>query len=165
MLTIIAARAANGVIGNKNDLPWYIPEDLAHFKTLTSGHPVIMGKNTYESILARIKKPLPSRMHFVLTRDPASYNIPEDFRNQVTLCTSIDEAIKKAQAVDEQVFVIGGERVFAEALSKADKLELTEVHAEHEGDVYFPKFEESDWEITSKEDHEGFSFVTYLKKQ
>ena len=165
MLTIIAARASNGVIGKKNDLPWYLPEDLAHFKTLTKGHPVIMGRNTYESILARLHKPLPGRAHFVLTRDPESFKIPEEFKAQVFAHSSLDEAISQAQSLDEQVFVIGGERVFSDALNKADKMELTEVHAEHEGDVYFPKFENSDWEKTAEENHEGFSFVTYIKKQ
>lgn len=164
MVIIIAARAANGVIGKANDLPWYIPQDLAHFKQLTSGHPVIMGRNTYESILSRLKKPLPGRQHFVLTRDPETFIIPEEFRNQVTVCSSIDEAIVQAEKLDNEVFVIGGERVFAEAMSKAGRMELTEVKAEHEGDVYFPKIDETQWEKSNEEPHEGFSFVSYVKK-
>lgn len=164
MVIIIAARAANGVIGKANELPWYIPEDLAHFKKLTAGHPVVMGKNTYESILARLKKPLPGRQSFVLTRNPGSFVVPNEFKEQVTVCSSLDDAIEKAQALDNEVFVIGGERVFAEALTKAKKMELTEVHAEHDGDIYFPKFDESQWELNATEDHEGFSFVTYVKK-
>jgi dihydrofolate reductase len=164
MITIIAARAANGVIGKKNELPWYIPEDLAHFKTLTAGHPVIMGKNTYESIVARLHKPLPGRAHFVLTRDPASFSVPMEFQNQVTACSSFDEAVQKAKALDSEVFIIGGEKVFAEGLNKAEKLELTEVHAEHDGDVYFPKFDEATWQKNAEENHDGFSFVTYLRK-
>lgn len=163
MITLIAAVAANNVIGKRNDLPWYLPEDLARFKSLTAGHPVIMGRKTYESILARIKKPLPGRVHFVLTRKPTEYKVQDEFKDQVHLCSTLDEALEQAQKLDQEVFVIGGEHVFVEAIGKADKLELTEVHKDYEGDAYFPEFDHSQWKKT--EDNRGeYSFSSYLKK-
>jgi dihydrofolate reductase len=163
MITIIAAVAANNVIGKKNDLPWYLPEDLARFKELTKGHPVIMGRKTYESILKRIKKPLPGRQHFVLTRNSNEYKIDEQFLNQVTLCSSLDEAIEQAQEMDEQIFIIGGEKLFSDAIEKCDVIELTEVHKDYEGDAYFPQFDKSQWN-KAEVDHGDYSFATYNRK-
>ena len=163
MVTVIAAVAANRVIGSRNDLPWYLPEDLERFRELTKGHPVIMGRKTYESIIARIGKPLPGRAHFVLTRNPQEFVVPEQHQTQVQAVSSLDEAITLAQEIDKEVFVIGGEKVFEEAIPKADKLELTEVHKDYEGDAYFPEFDKSLWDKTSV-DHGEYSFSTYLKK-
>jgi len=163
MITIIAAVAANRVIGKKNDLPWYLPEDLARFKTLTKGHPVIMGRNTYESILARLKKPLPDRVHFVLTRQsPEQYPVPEEFKDQVFLVKSFDEAVEAATKLDDNVFVVGGEKVFAEALPKADQMELTQLKAEYEGDAYFPEFNPNEWRKW-EQNHGTYSFITYKR--
>lgn len=163
MLTIIAAVAANRVIGKQGELPWYLPEDLARFKALTQGHPVIMGRKTYESILARIHKPLPGRMHFVLTRNLTEYKIPDEFKEQVVLCSNFDEAVDSAEKLDNEVFVIGGEKVFVDALPKADVLELTEVHKDYEGDAYFPEFDPNQWNKTEQEQGE-YSFATYTRK-
>jgi dihydrofolate reductase len=164
VVTIIVARAANGVIGKRNDLPWYLPEDLARFRKLTAGHPVIMGRKTYESILARVRKPLPGRAHFVLTRTPESYKVPTEWQSQVRVLSSLDQAIAEAEKLDSEVFVIGGENVFREAIDKADKMEITDVHKDYEGDVYFPEFDESNWQKTAEEEHGEFAFVTYGRR-
>lgn len=168
MITIIAAVAANNVIGKRGDLPWYFPEDLKRFKALTDGHPVIMGRKTFESILARLKKPLPGRIHFVLTRNPKNLNIVDEFKTQVFACANLDEAIQRASQLDTQLFIIGGEKVFAEALPKADKLELTEVHQDYEGDSYFPEFDQDQWQKTeqgrSEYNQVEYNFATYIRK-
>jgi dihydrofolate reductase len=162
MTTIIAAVAANNVIGKRGDLPWYLPEDLKRFKELTSGHPVIMGRKTYESIIARIGKPLPGRTHYVLTRNPEEYQVQSEFQDQVKLFSSFDKAVEAAQTEDPEVFIIGGEKVFADALPKADRLELTEVHKDYEGDAYFPEFDQTKWHKT-EDNHGEYSYVTYTK--
>ncbi len=167
MITIIAAVAANRVIGNRNDLPWYLPEDLKRFKELTSGHPVIMGRKTFESILARLHKPLPGRTHFVLTSNPSNLELPsdwsEEYKNQIKAFASLEEAVSAAQALDSQVFIIGGEKVFADSLPMAEKLELTELKKEYEGDAYFPEFDKSQWNKTQVE-HDEYYFATYTRK-
>lgn len=161
MITIIAAIAKNNVIGNKNDLPWYLPEDLARFKKLTSGHPVIMGRKTFESILNRIHKPLPGRQHFVLSR--SGFNSNPEFSSQVSIVSSLTEAISKAELIDSEIFIIGGEKVFQEALPLANKLEITRISTAYEGDAFFPEFNEDEWDRID-EQHEDFAFITYTKK-
>lgn len=151
-ITIIAAVAENGVIGRAGKLPWHIPEDLKRFKQLTLGHPVIMGRKTFESI----GKPLPERKNIVITGQ-------KDYRRGgIEVVHSLDGALKACEG-SEKVFVIGGSSVFEEALPLADRLELTLVHRVVEGDVYFPPIG-SEWKEKKREDHEGFSFVTYVKK-
>lgn len=159
-VSFVVARAANGVIGRANALPWHIPADLKHFKRLTVGKPVIMGRKTFESI----GKPLPGRHNIVLTTDP-------DWRaDGVTVAPNLAEAVAAAgldpRARAEEIFVIGGAGVFAEALPIATRVHLTEVHAEPDGDVTMPGFPADRWRETSREDHpaEGdqpaYSFVT-----
>lgn len=156
MIAIIAARAANGVIGKRNDLPWYLPEDLKRFKELTTGHTVIMGRNTYESIINRLGKPLPNRKNIVITRNP-DYVVAEG----VEKFSSLPEALT---AQDSDVFLIGGQRIFEEGLGLADTLYLTELHKDYDGDVYFPEFDQSKWHREIEESHPEFDFVTYIKK-
>ncbi len=167
MVTIIAAVAANNVIGKRNDLPWYLPEDLKRFKELTAGHPVVMGRKTFESILARLGKPLPGRPHFVLTRNPAKFELPsewpEEAKLQVHACTSLDEALKEAEKLDSEIFIIGGEKVFEEGITRADKLELTEVNKDYEGDAFFPEFNKTEWVRTIVHPNNDFTFVTYIR--
>jgi len=126
-LTIVVARARNGVIGRDNALPWHLPEDLKHFKTLTMGHPVLMGRRTFESI----RRPLPGRRNIVVTRNPG-WSHPGCER-----AGSIDEAIALC-AGTPQAFVIGGSQVYAEALPRVHALVITEVDAEPQGDAHFP---------------------------
>ena len=126
-LTIVVARARNGVIGRDNALPWHLPEDLKHFKALTMGHPVLMGRRTFESI----GRPLPGRRNIVVTRNPG-WSHPGCER-----AGSIDEAIALC-AGTPQAFVIGGSQVYAEALPRVHALVITEVDAEPQGDAHFP---------------------------
>ena len=139
MITIIVAVAANGVIGDKNALLWHIREDMVRFRTITSGHPVIMGRKTYESI----GRPLPKRTNVVITRSDL----------QIEGCRvvhSLDEAFEMFEP-SEEVFVIGGAQIYEQALSKADRILLTIVHRPYEGDTSFPTIDPSVWEECSRE--------------
>jgi dihydrofolate reductase len=151
-ITLILARADNGVIGRDGRLPWRLPADLRRFKALTMGKPMIMGRKTFDSLPSL----LPGRSHIVLTRD-AGWSAPG-----AEPVASVDEALALAGPGD--VMVIGGVAVFAMFLPRADRIELTEVHLDAEGDVVMPPFE--GWRETAREDHpaEGerpaHSFVT-----
>jgi dihydrofolate reductase len=130
----VVALASNRVIGRDNALPWRLPADLAHFKKVTMGHPIVMGRRTYESI----GRALPGRRNIVVTRNPA-FQAPG-----CTVVPSLEAAWKAAGDADE-VCVIGGTSLFAEALPIADVIHLTEVEAEVPGDTYFPQFDRSQW--------------------
>ena len=132
--SLVVARARNGVIGRDNALPWRLPADLAYFKRVTLGHPVIMGRRTWESI----GKPLPCRHNIVVTRNPAYH------AEGATVVESLDAAWRAAGDVEEAC-VIGGTSLFAEALPIADRIHLTEVEADVEGDTWFPSFDRSQW--------------------
>lgn len=137
-MTLIAAVAQNGCIGRDNDLPWHIPEDLQRFKSLTSGQTVVMGRKTYDSIVARLGKPLPNRRHWVLTRQEDWQPSPEH-RSQAERCPGIAQAVDWAQAAGlTALWVIGGAEVYAQALPYAQILEITEVGIDAEGDAFFP---------------------------
>lgn len=146
MITLIVARADNGVIGRDGKLPWHLPADLKRFKALTMGKPMIMGRKTFESLPGL----LPGRRHIVLTRGDWSAEGAEVARDVGTaLALAGDEA-----------FVIGGAEVFALFEPLADRWELTEVHGEVEGDVSMQRPDPARWRQISREDREGFSFVT-----
>jgi dihydrofolate reductase len=132
-ISIIAAVAENGAIGKDNGLLWHIPEDMKRFRELTTGHAVVMGQKTYESI----GRPLPNRTNIVLTQDP-------DFQAPgCVVCFSLDEALEKAGEVEkEEVFVIGGGMVYRQTLPMADRLYVTVVRGDFEGDVFFPDYSE-----------------------
>ena len=132
--SLVVAVARNGVIGRDNALPWRLPSDLAHFKRVTMGHPIVMGRRTYESI----GKPLPGRKNIVVTHNPA-FQAPG-----CTVVGSLDEAWREAAGAEE-VCVIGGTTLFAETLPTADVIHLTEVDAEVEGDTFFPPFDRGEW--------------------
>ena len=153
-VTLIAALSQNRCIGNNGELPWRIPEDLRHFKELTSGHPVVMGRKTWESIPERFR-PLPNRTNCVLTRQ-VTYPLP----NGVERYASLEEAL--AAHANETLFVIGGEEIYRQALPLADCLELTHVHQDVPGDAFFPEWEGA-WRENARQDHDGFSFVTYRR--
>jgi len=144
-------------------MPWHLPADLKHFKQLTSGHPVIMGRRTFESILATLGKPLPSRENIVITRSH------EWSRAGCTIVHSFDAALAAAKNSPD-VFVIGGAEIYALALPRADHLYLTEIDREFEGDTLFPEFDPSQWREVSREQHvlpgeDGFTyaFVEYRR--
>ncbi len=154
MITFYLARASNGVIGRDGRLPWRLPADLKRFKALTMGKPMVMGRKTFESF----PSPLPGRRHIVLTRGHWHADGAE-------VAHSIDEAL--AMAGDE-VAVIGGAQIYAQLLPHADRIELTEVHDEPEGDAIVPAFD--GWREIAREDHPGekqcppFSFVTLTRR-
>jgi dihydrofolate reductase len=141
-IAIIAAMAANRVIGRENRLPWRLSADLRHFKSLTMGKPVIMGRNTYESI----GKPLPGRSNIVVTGD-AGYRAPG-----CRVVHSVQQALEAAASQDE-VMVIGGAQLYRQTLQHADRLYLTLVKAEVDGDAVFPEIEAQQWRELHRESH------------
>lgn len=165
-LSMIVAVAENGVIGRNNSLPWYLPNDLKYFKQTTMGKPVIMGRKTYESI----GKPLPGRTNIVITRQ-ADYQ-PEG----VKVVNSVEAARELAESVclidgQEEAMIMGGAEIYTLALPHTDRLYLTEVHADVEGDAFFPEYDKSLWQEVAREDFaaEGpnpynYSFVVYEAK-
>jgi dihydrofolate reductase len=153
MISIIAAMTEKRVIGKGNDLPWNIPEDLANFKKITSGHPIVMGRNTYLSI----GRPLPGRLNIVLSRQAETIK-------GVVVAQSLPEAIQVAKEHDQEVFIIGGANVYAQALGLADRLCISFVHEDYEGDVLFPKYDESMWRESRREEFAEFTYVEYLRK-
>ena len=159
MISIIVAVAENGVIGDKNSLLWHIGEDLRNFKRITSGHPVIMGRKTYESL----GRPLPNRTNVVITRSDTGFE-------GCTTVHSLEEAVALFPA-DEEVFIIGGAQIYAQALPVADRLYLTRVYRSYEGDTRFPDWDESEWRLMSSERFERgekfdapFSFELYDRR-
>ncbi|MDX1453509.1 MAG: type 3 dihydrofolate reductase [Oleiphilaceae bacterium] len=147
---LIVAMAQNRVIGRNNKLPWYLPNDLKYFKQVTMGKPIIMGRRTYESI----GKPLPGRVNIVVTRNS------EWQAEGVRVCHSLEDAYALAASIAEidgqsEVMVIGGDQIYQAALPLADRLYLTEVHAEVDGDAYFPEFNRDDWQEVAREHFEA----------
>lgn len=149
----------NRLIGRDNDLPWHLPADLQHFKSVTMSKPILMGRKTYDSI----GRPLPGRQNIVLTRGDVEIE-------GVTVVNSIDEAIAAAGDVEE-VMVIGGSSIYELVLPKVQRMYLSFVEGEFEGDAWFPEFDESEWEITEtktqaadEKNAHACQFVTYTKK-
>ena len=160
-LTIIVAVAENNAIGLGNKLIWHLSDDLKRFKAITNGHHIIMGRKTFESF----PKPLPNRTHVVITRQ-TDYKAPQD----VILVHNLEDALE-ASKNDTQPFIIGGGQIYKQALSIADKIELTRVHHNFEADTYFPEIDETIWKETSNIFHKKdkahdyeFSFITYERK-
>ena len=156
IITIIAAISENRVLGNENKLIWHLPEDLKRFKRLTSGHAIIMGRKTFESL----PKALPDRHNIVVTKN-------KEFSAQgVTICYSLDEAID-ASGNDLQPFIIGGGQIYKLAMELADRIELTKIHKSFDGDVFFPEINCQIWHLNEKEvfknSHFKYTYLTYIK--
>lgn len=147
MISMVVAYANNFVIGKKNDLPWYLPNDLKRFREITKGGTVIMGHNTFNSILNRRGSVLPDRTSIVISR-----TMPEG--SDYTVVPSLAEAIRQTSE-DEEAFIIGGARVYHDALGLAERLYVTRVDAAIDGDTYFPPIDQSDWRTVSEEPHES----------
>lgn len=167
VLSLIAAVAENGCIGIDNKLPWYLPEDLKYFKAVTSGKPVIMGRSTFESL----GRPLPNRTNIVITRNPA-YVAPEGVR----VVHSLDEALRVGEAVahiagNDEVVIIGGAQIYAEALPRVGRMYLTEVKKTVAGDAFFPAWDRAQWREVSRQAHHyepaqtDYSFVVYDRRE
>lgn len=143
MIAIVVAVARNGAIGKENDLLWHISADLKHFKALTSGHTVLMGRRTYDSLP---KKPLPNRKHLILTSDEG-YPVPEGGERLADLAAF--EAYRAAHPA-EDIYVIGGGQVYRQLLPYTDRLYLTEVRADFEADTFFPAIKAEEWRKTAE---------------
>ena len=165
--SLIVAMAENRCIGKDNQMPWHISDDLKRFKALTTGHPVIMGRKTYESILGYLNKPLPNRTNIVISR--AGFDNTHD----VPMFSDLKQAITHAESIaqkdgKDEVFIIGGAQIYTQSIALADCLHLTKVHQSVDGDAFFPDFDEQDWqerESTDQLDHEPpYSFIT-LERQ
>lgn len=163
-ISLIAAVSQNGVIGLNNDMPWHLPDDFAFFKRKTSHHAIIMGRKSLDAL----GKPLPNRTSIVITRNSAF------MVEGVTVQHTLDEAIAKAQEVDQQryqtgeIFVIGGAEIYKVALPIATTLYITEIHQAYDGDTYFPEFDKREWREVSRQPHAAderhaasFDFVEY----
>ena len=154
---LVVAVAQNGVIGADGTMPWHLPADLRHFKALTTGKPMVMGRKTFESLPGL----LPGRRHIVLTRDP---DWAED---GAEVARSVEEAVRLANA--PHIAVIGGAEIFRLFLPLAARIEWTAIHAEPEGDTRFPEFDRTAWRETARESHPadgrapGFDFITLLR--
>lgn len=150
MINIIAAMTRSGVIGKGNSLPWNIPEELKHFRTQTLDCTVIMGKRTFESI----GKPLPKRHNIVLSQT-------QDLIENVVVCTSVQDALSQADKIGKNTFVIGGAYTYAQFIPIADRLYISYIKQDYEGDVYFPVINWEEWTITHHIDYPTFEFVLY----
>ena len=163
VISLIVAVADNGIIGKENGLPWHIGADLKRFKAITTGHTILMGKNTYLSI----GRPLPNRRNVVLSSSLTADDVPG-----CEVLSGLDELENLQLADGEELFVIGGARVYAQLLPKADKLYLTRVHTQAEGDVKFPEIDWNEWQLCSethgfadeKNDFD-YSFQNYERKK
>ena len=163
MISIIAAIAKNNIIGVDNKLLWHIPEDLKHFKDLTSNHTIIMGRKTFESLPGV----LPKRHHIVLTKDK-NYTVDSD---SVTIVHNFKKIVDKYETSEEEIFVIGGGEIYSTFLPYCKNLYLTEVNKDFKGDTYFPKIEPSQWKITyfseinkNLKDNLEFKFINLTRK-
>lgn len=167
-IALIVAMARNNAIGKDNSMPWHLPEDLRYFKRMTLGKPVVMGRNTFESI----GRPLPQRPNIVITRN-GSYRI-----NGATVVHSLDAALMLGQTLlqgqgeEAELMVIGGAQIYAQALPLAQRLYLTEVQAEPEGDAFFPAFAREEWRELRRETHKAcehnphdYDFVVLERRQ
>ena len=154
-VTIVAAVARNGVIGVDGGLPWHLPDDLRRFKELTLGHVLVMGRKTYESI----GRPLPGRTTVVVTRD-ASW---DPGSTGVRIAGTVEDAVGAAASIDPEVFVVGGAQVYSAAIPLADRLELTLVDAEPEGDTRFPEVAWDEWRELRREQADGAVYSTYVR--
>ena len=162
MLSIIAAISDNNVIGKDNKLLWHLPEDLKRFKELTTGHTIIMGRKTFESL----GKVLPDRKHIIITRD-TNYKVDDE---NVEIINEINE-LEKYINDDKEYFVIGGAIIYSKLISKTSKMYITRIHKVYEGDAYFPKINEEDWKVVEtrqgikdEKNPYDYEFITYVRK-
>jgi dihydrofolate reductase len=161
MLTLIAATSTNNALGKDNQLVWHLPDDFKRFKSLTSGHYIIMGRKTFESF----PKPLPNRTHVIITRNK-NYQAPDG----CIVVTSLEKAIEICPK-NEEVFIIGGGEIYKQSVDIAHKIELTKVHTVVDADTFFPEIDTQKFDLVFEEHHPkdekhayDFSFLTYLKK-
>ena len=158
IVIVAAVGAESRLIGNGLELPWHIPEDLKHFKSLTLGHPILMGRKTFDSLLHQLGGPLPGRRHLVVTRSP-DYSSPH-----ADVFLTVDDALAAVQDVDT-LFITGGASMYAHFLETADRMELTLVDGDYEGDVFFPEYEHlvgTRYRVANEIQREGYRFATFV---
>ena len=166
-LNLIYARAANGVIGRDNTMPWHLPEDLAHFRRHTQGCPVVMGRKTWDSLPAKFR-PLPGRLNLVVSRQPGLQLEGAEVFADLGTAIARAEQWAREQGVAE-LMLIGGGQLYAQALPLAQRLYLTRIDAEPAGDAFFPPFEEADWQRVAHaahpplDDAPGYAFETWQR--
>jgi dihydrofolate reductase len=159
IISLVVAVSSNNVIGKNNQLIWHLPADLKHFKQITTGHTVFMGRKTFDSI----RKPLPNRKNVVISRSVTEIDGCE-------VAPSLEEALKLAS--EEEVFIIGGAEIYRQALTIADRIYLTRIHHDFEGDTFFPEIDSQLWQETEREDFLpdeknkfAYSFITYHRRK
>jgi dihydrofolate reductase len=154
-MTVIAAMAENGVIGNGNTMPWHVSEELLQFKKITGGGVLILGRKTFESIGCR---PLPKRPHVVVSR-----SFPET--EGVDVCRTFEEALEKARSYGKPVFSAGGAEIYRQSIPLANRMYLSRIKGDYDGDTFFPEFDEGDWRIARKENHPEFTLFVYERRR
>lgn len=154
-ITLIAALSDNHVIGHDGKIPWRLPEDMKLFKRLTTGNTVVMGRKTYESM----GKPLPNRNNIVL-----SSSLLASSSQGIIVCKTLEDALRVAEPFNKEVFMIGGSKVYEQSLSLAQRMYLSYVQGNYEGDAFFPKFNSADWLVEECKDYPGFKWVNYKRK-
>lgn len=163
MISLIAAIGKNNELGQNNTLLWHLPNDLKHFKDITRGHSVIMGRKTFESLP---NGALPNRRNIIITRDK------DYIRENIEVVNSLEQALKLFENTDEEIFIIGGGEIYKQAIYLADKLYITHIEAESkDADIFFPIIDKTIWEETTRENHTkdeknlyDYAFVEYYKK-
>lgn len=161
MISLVAAMSSNRVIGKDQGLPWHLPEDLKFFKDTTKGKVIVMGRKTYESL----GKPLPQRYNIVISR---SLNVSGE---RLTTCSTLEEGLELAKKLapswDEEICIIGGAEIYSQSLGVADRIYLTEIHQDFDGDTFFPEFDPGEWKLVSQRDSQDgdlrYSFCVYEK--
>ena len=166
-ISIIVAASENNVIGRDGKIPWHLPDDLKYFRKKTEGHPVIMGRKNYESIVEALGGPLPNRKNIIVTHD-------RSFTAEgCMVASSLNDAIMFAHQDNdfEEIFIIGGGEIYKQSMEISNYLYLTRVHADIEGDVFFPEVDPDAWEETERREHPAddkheyaFTFLTYKRK-
>ncbi len=155
---IISAVAKNGVIGRSNgEMPWHVKEEFQHFKNTTLGFPVIMGRKSFDTL----GKPLKDRLNVVITNNP-EYKVPFD---EVKIFHSLNDAVDFFESENlDKIFIIGGGEIYKTAINFIDEMIISEMEFEAEGDVFFPQFNKSDWNIVKKDKREQFEIIYYVRK-
>lgn len=153
-MTVIAAMADNRVIGKDNAMPWHVSEDLLHFKRITTGGVLIMGRKTFESIGCR---PLPNRPHVIVSR-----SFPETA--DVDVCRTFEAALEKARSYGKPVFSAGGAEIYRQSIPLANRMYLSRIKGDYDGDTYFPEFDESEWRLVKEKERAGFTLFVYERR-
>ncbi len=156
MVSLIAAVAPGMVIGKDNSILWHIPGELRLFRKLTAGSTVIMGRKTFEGLPAKYR-PLPDRHNLVISR-----KMP--LQESVDVCASVEEALEKARTYGREIFIIGGESVYAQAIHLAEKLYISWIHREYKGNKYFPEIDVQKWEVQERKEFGDFTFMVYQRR-